>query len=506
MLKENWRSIARIERCFDAAIVVGSFVLAHWLRGLLPLAMDVFPSTFVPSFLFSTKLTFSSRAIAPLKDYVVLLLVSLASHLFSLESQGAYGSMRLRSPWWLLRISVVSSFAAFVSLGTIAFVLKLDPSRAFIFLHCSVASIGLLAQRSVVFRVLRYWRGKGRNFRNLVVCGSGSQAARLIRDVARRPELGIRVRGIASLEKVNVGGAEMAFRAQMLESGFISNDCQVVAGVEALTHFLTEMAVDEVLFADYAGVLKEVEEMVIRCSEQGVRTTLVADLFSFGVTRSELSYFGSMPLIHYQTPPGDRWDLSLKRIIDILVSAVALVLMSPLCVWIAYAIQRDSPGPILFKQKRVGLNGRLFSLYKFRSMYPNAEDLLASLREENEMSGPAFKLTNDPRVTKVGRWIRRHSLDELPQLWNVFRGDMSLVGPRPPLPHEVRLYDRRERRRLSMRPGLTCTWQVSGRSDITDFESWVQLDLEYIDNWSLGRDFSLLARTVPAVLFGSGAR
>jgi lipopolysaccharide/colanic/teichoic acid biosynthesis glycosyltransferase len=169
-------------------------------------------------------------------------------------------------------------------------------------------------------------------------------------------------------------------------------------------------------------------------------------------------------------------------------------------------VRFSSEGPIFFVQKRVGLNGRLFNFYKFRSMYLHAEKELEKLKVHNEMEGPAFKLTNEPRVTRAGRWLRRFSLDELPQLWNVLIGDMSLVGPRPPVPGEVSAYERRYRRRLSMRPGMTCTWQVSGRNEIKDFNSWVKLDLEYIDNWSLWRDFQLLCRTIPAVLFGTGAR
>jgi exopolysaccharide biosynthesis polyprenyl glycosylphosphotransferase len=292
----------------------------------------------------------------------------------------------------------------------------------------------------------------------------------------------------------------------MVDRGFVTSSCKLLIGIDRLTTFLSEAAVDEVLFTDVVSVMRDVEEMVTRCSEQGVRTSLVADLFNMGMFRSELSYFGSVPLVHYQTPPGDGFDLAVKRLFDIVTSAVLLMVLAPLFAIIAIAVRTDSPGPILFKQRRVGLNGRIFSLYKFRSMQLDAEAQLSALRKENEMQGPAFKLRNDPRVTPVGRFIRRHSLDELPQLWNVFRGDMSLVGPRPPMPDEVQLYDRKERRRLSMRPGLTCTWQVSGRNDIADFESWVQLDLEYIDNWSLGLDFSLLVRTVPAVVFGSGAR
>jgi lipopolysaccharide/colanic/teichoic acid biosynthesis glycosyltransferase len=177
----------------------------------------------------------------------------------------------------------------------------------------------------------------------------------------------------------------------------------------------------------------------------------------------------------------------------------------PVFVLIAIGV-KTTPGPVLFRQTRMGLNGRLFQMYKFRSMYVGAEQTLSVLRSSNEMNGPAFKMRNDPRVTPFGRLLRRFSLDELPQLWNVFVGDMSLVGPRPPLPGEVGLYERKSRRRLSMRPGLTCTWQVSGRNEIADFDDWVALDLSYIDNWSLKNDLVLLLRTIPAVLLGTGAR
>jgi len=219
-----------------------------------------------------------------------------------------------------------------------------------------------------------------------------------------------------------------------------------------------------------------------------------------------VSFFAGMPLIHFQTPPGDRWELAVKRMIDAVGAALALIVLSPLFLIISVLVKVTSDGLVFFKQKRVGLNGRLFSLYKFRSMYDHSEELLEKLKEKNEMCGPVFKMKDDPRVTPVGRMLRRFSLDELPQLLNVLRGDMSLVGPRPPVPGEVSEYMRKYRRRLSMRPGLTCTWQVSGRSNIKDFDSWVKLDLEYIDNWSLQRDFQIMFRTVPAVLFGVGAR
>ena len=269
---------------------------------------------------------------------------------------------------------------------------------------------------------------------------------------------------------------------------------------------MEEYAIDEVIFTDIVEVMATVEEALLIAAEQGVRTTIAADLFSIGMVKSGLSYFGGMPLIHFQTPPGDRWELNVKRVIDIIVSAMALILLAPFLLLIALAVWAGSGRPVIFTQTRVGLNGRLFSMYKFRSMRRDAALQQKELLARNEMLGPLFKLKDDPRVTGVGRWLRRYSLDELPQLWNVLRGDMSLVGPRPPVPGEVSLYERRNRRRLSMRPGLTCTWQVSGRNDIKNFESLVALDLDYIDNWSLGRDFLLLMKTIPAVLFANGAR
>jgi lipopolysaccharide/colanic/teichoic acid biosynthesis glycosyltransferase len=184
---------------------------------------------------------------------------------------------------------------------------------------------------------------------------------------------------------------------------------------------------------------------------------------------------------------------------------LGLGLLSPLLAIVAVAVRFDSPGPVLFRQRRVGLNGREFTLYKFRSMRVGAEDELHGLRAHNEADGPVFKMREDPRVTGVGRFIRRMSIDELPQLWNVFRGEMSVVGPRPPIPEEVRRYQRWQRRRLSMKPGITCTWQVSGRSDL-EFDRWMELDLAYIDTWSLWGDLQIVARTIPAVLLRRGAR
>ena len=353
----------------------------------------------------------------------------------------------------------------------------------------------------MVLAILRFFRRRGRNFRNIIICGVGPQALRVAREVHHRPELGIRIRGFGAVSGI-VESDSVRFRNEL--QGISS--APIIKGKEKIENALKEYAIDEVIFTDVFSVMSETEELLVACSEQGVETSVVADLFSVGLVKSKLSYFGGIPLIHFETPPGDRWDLSLKRILDIILSCASLIVLSPLFLITALLVFLCMGTPILFRQKRVGLNGRSFSLYKFRTMVIDAEKELEKLRDKNEMSGPVFKMKDDPRVTPLGKVLRRFSLDELPQFWNVLRGDMSLVGPRPPVPGEVSMYERRDRRRLSMRPGLTCTWQVNGRNKINDFDEWVKMDLEYIDNWSFGRDLWLLLRTIPAVLFVRGAR
>lgn len=497
MLKENWRLISRLERIGDVLIIVLCFFAAYYSRGALLFWNDV----------LNLRIPFEGEQLAPIRQNIVVLLVALASYLISLNMMGAYSSMRLSSHWRLLRVSLLSSAIVFFTLAATLFLLKLDLSRSFIATFCFMVGLFLTAERYLVLRVLRFWRSRGRNFRNILVCGIGEQALRVAREVSTRPELGIRIRAFADL-RTSARKDEVLvahFKSDLRKAG-LKQLGHFIHGIAALQRALEEYAIDEIIFTDVVEVMPQVEEMVLLCSEQGVRTTIAADLFSIGMVKSGLSYFGGMPLIHFQTPPGDRWELAVKRMLDVVISGVLLVVLAPFMLVIAAIIRFTSPGPVFFSQKRVGLNGRLFEMHKFRSMVADADKHLEKLRSLNEMTGPAFKMRNDPRVTTVGRWLRRSSLDELPQLWNVFVGEMSLVGPRPPVPGEVSLYERKDRRRLSMRPGLTCTWQVSGRNNIQDFESWVKLDLEYIDNWSLSRDLLLMFRTIPAVLFGSGAR
>lgn len=497
MLKENWRLISRIERLGDLGLVVLCFFGAYYGRSSLIFWDET----------LRLGLPFSGEILAPVKDYFILLIVALLGYGVSLQLLGAYSSMRLSSPWRLLRISVLSSLMVFTLLATTLFVLKIDLSRSFVVLFCCLVALTLTAERYLILGFLRFWRRRGKNFRSIIICGIGSQAIRLARHLATRSELGIRIRAFADLRSASEVEDDLIaqFRRDITQATG-SGTGRIIFGIGSVERALRDYAIDEVIFTDVVEVMPMVEEMVLICSERGVETTIAADLFSVGLVKSGISYFGDMPLIHFQTPPGDKWELALKRWVDIVGASILMILLSPLFLIISVSILLTMGRPVLFVQKRVGLNGRLFNLYKLRSMKLGAEHDLPSLLDQNEMSGPVFKMKEDPRVTRFGRFLRKYSFDELPQLWNVLMGDMSLVGPRPPIPGEVSLYERRDRRRLSMRPGMTCIWQVSGRNEIPDFEEWVRLDLEYIDNWSLSRDFLLLVRTIPAVIFGSGAR
>jgi exopolysaccharide biosynthesis polyprenyl glycosylphosphotransferase len=273
--------------------------------------------------------------------------------------------------------------------------------------------------------------------------------------------------------------------------------------VAALSGLLERQVIDEVVFAVDSSRLAELEEAMLLCDEDGVRTRIAVDFFPHVNSEVYLDRLGHTPLLTFAAAPHDEILLMLKRATDITLAAAALVLLSPLMALVDAVIRLTSPGPAVFRQVRCGLNGRRFVFYKFRSMVYNAEQLKDNLRDRTSRE-VAFKIPNDPRRTALGRILRKFSVDEWPQLWNVLKGDMALVGPRPAVPEEVEQYKRWQRRRLRMRPGLTCLWALEGR-DAIDFETWMKKDMEYIDTWSLALDWKILFRTIPRVLTGKGA-
>jgi exopolysaccharide biosynthesis polyprenyl glycosylphosphotransferase len=278
-------------------------------------------------------------------------------------------------------------------------------------------------------------------------------------------------------------------------------------GLERFIETVHDEMVDIVVFSIEDNMIPQIREALLACEAEGVEAWVSADFIQTLFTRVQFDQFAGQPLLIYRTAPAISWQLVAKRTIDVLGSFSLLLASCVLILIIAILVRCTSPGPIIFWQNRSGLHGRPFRMLKFRSMVTNAEQARAELESMNEMTGPVFKVKNDPRVTPLGRVLRRLSLDELPQLWNVLRGEMSLVGPRPlPLYETANFGDISQRRRMSVRPGLTCLWQVRGRNQITDFKDWVRLDLEYIDRWTLWLDIEILFRTIPVVFFGWGAK
>jgi exopolysaccharide biosynthesis polyprenyl glycosylphosphotransferase len=269
-----------------------------------------------------------------------------------------------------------------------------------------------------------------------------------------------------------------------------------------LSVIIDEKAIDEVIYCKSIFDQNEIQRFIYDCAEVGVVFRMQSQLLNCVKMQSTLSFLNQMPFLTFRTTPDNYLALKMKAFMDYSLSLMALIILFPLMGVIALLIKTDG-GPVFFLQKRMGLNGRRFLCYKFRTMVVNAEQLKDSLMSQNEQEGPVFKIKHDPRVTRIGRFLRKTSLDELPQIINVLKGDMSLVGPRPPIPSEVKQYKRWQTRRLSMKPGITCIWQVSGRNNIP-FEQWMKLDMQYIDNWSLKLDLLILLKTVKVVFTGDG--
>jgi exopolysaccharide biosynthesis polyprenyl glycosylphosphotransferase len=283
------------------------------------------------------------------------------------------------------------------------------------------------------------------------------------------------------------------------------NRFKLLGGIDDLKKILEKKVIDEVIIClPIKTFYNKINMLINLCEEQGVTVRIIANLFNMKIAQSYIDHLDNIPILTLHSIPTDQIQLLIKRLFDIFLSIIMLIMISPLFLLIGIIIWLDDKGPVFFTQERVGLNKRLFKLIKFRTMVVNAEQLKKSIEINNEVSGPVFKIKNDPRLTRVGKFLRRTSLDELPQFLNVLKGEMSLVGPRPPIMSEVVQYELANRRRLSMKPGITCIWQISGRSNIP-FDKWMELDLEYIDNWSILTDFKILLKTIPAVIRGSGA-
>ena len=365
-------------------------------------------------------------------------------------------------------------------------------TSTFLVLFWAASTIATVGSRVLMRTFLKGARLHGRNLRNMLIIGTNQRALQFAKKIDAKPALGYRIVGFVDEPW---GGI-----AEFLRTGYpLSCD---FAGLPAL---LRSSVVDEVVLAvPVRSLHSRASEIAALCEEQGIAVRLF-DVFDFKASQSRAEEFEGHSVITHFRGSVDGWAGVIKRGIDIAVSSLALILVSPVLLMTALLIKLTSPGPVMFFQNRLGLSKRHFAVCKFRTMVVDAEKRMTEIEHLNEVSGPVFKIKNDPRITSIGRVLRKTSIDELPQLWNVLKGDMSLVGPRP-LP--VRDYEGFsqdwQRRRFSVRPGITCLWQVNGRNSIP-FEQWMELDLQYIDKWSLWLDFEILLRTIPAVLKGSGA-
>lgn len=416
-------------------------------------------------------------------------LVTSLSWPLTLQGLGLYQSQRQRTRGQILLRLLPAAVVPTVVLTGMVVATRLPVSPLFPLVCGAGQALALCGLRLVIFTGLHVLRRRGRNTRNLLVVGSGPRATRVFDAVERHPEWGLRVIGFVDDADTPV---DPTLPAEMVH--------KLVDFPELMQH----QVVDEIIVACPRSVLTSVEPVVAYCAEVGVPVTLLADLFGDFLPPPRVTSFDSVVALSFAAVHHSRAKLAVKRLIDVAGASLLLALCAPVIGVAALVIRATSPGPALFRQVRSGLNGRRIEMLKLRTMYVDAEQGLADLETLNEMDGPVFKIADDPRVTPVGRFLRRWSLDECPQFWNVLKGEMSLVGPRPPVPTEVEQYASFERRRLSMRPGITCLWQVSGRNTI-GFAEWVKLDLEYIDTWTLTRDLAILLKTVPAVLRRIGA-
>jgi exopolysaccharide biosynthesis polyprenyl glycosylphosphotransferase len=408
-----------------------------------------------------------------------------------------YGKFDAARPGVILRDSFRQ--AAYGSLSTLVFIVfgpfgPLQPRISRVFLGSFIITSWLfllcfrLAARNLIPAVSRRFGVE----RYVLIVGLGERAERLGRNLEAYYNQGLRIFGFLAPTGTQSAASEV----------HIGRTYQVFP-LDNLRTLLAKHVIDEIHFAVESDQLPSLEEVFLWCDEEGVCSRLAVDFFPHVNSELALERLGNTPLLTFTAAPDDELLLLAKRLIDVAVSSLAIVLLSPVLVFAALLVRLTSRGPVIFSQTRCGLNGRMFTFYKFRSMVVDAEQRLHEVAHLTQRD-VATKIPNDPRLTPVGKLLRKFSIDELPQLFNVLKGDMSLVGPRPAIPSEVAQYQRWQRRRLRMRPGLTCLWAVQGR-DHVDFETWMRMDLEYIDNWSLGLDTRIMLLTIPEVLAGRGA-
>lgn len=469
MLRRQKQIRTQVQKLLDGSLFALALWLAHYIRAnflkgdFLSRILDVFGGT---------------KDIEQFGEWVWLCLIIVPIAPLLLEMQGFYSRplvARRRNTVWLL---ARASFLAMVVLISLLFLFNEKLSRSVVVLFGPISLLMVLLKEELIRHWVKSRLGQTQLIKRLILVGSAEDCDRVAEELRRNETV------------------EIVARVNLNEQP-----------VEKLVDLLHEYSANGVLLSAKHTLFGQIEKAVQACELEGVEAWLLADFFNTQVSQTTFDDLNGRPMLVFRSTPEDSWQKVAKHALDV-CGAFAFLLVTALpFLFIALGIKLSSPGPVLFRQRRSGLNGKPFTMLKFRSMVTNAEQRKAELAILNEMDGPVFKLTNDPRVTPIGRFLRRWSIDEWPQMFNVLMGDMSLVGPRPLPVDEVRRFDEvAHRRRLSVKPGLTCLWQVNGRNEVTSFRDWVRLDLEYIDNWSIWLDLKILCKTVPVVLLGTGAK
>jgi exopolysaccharide biosynthesis polyprenyl glycosylphosphotransferase len=468
MLQRDRQIRTRIHQLVDAGVFAVSLWLAYELRSAPQIIAWLNLVPIPPQSAF--------------EDFVGLYIVLIPAAPLILESQGFYNRAILGPRHAILWPLFKGCFLTTVGLVLALYALHLNVPRWVMIWFGSISFCLVYLKEEILRFAFKSKIAQSQYKRRFILIGAGGETARLRH----------------KLEERNDESVEIVAELNLNESS-----------VEQLVELLHDHSANGVIVGAKHAYFERVENIIKVCELEGVEAWLIADFFATQIAHASFDELLGHPLLVFRTTPEMSWQRIAKQLMDFFGALALLLLLTviPVIPIIALMIKLTSPGPVFFRQQRSGLNGSPFTLYKFRTMVTNAEQFKHELEAMNEMRGPVFKVTNDPRITPLGTFLRRYSLDELPQLFNVLRGEMSLVGPRPlPVDEVKRFDDFAHRRRLSVKPGLTCLWQISGRNQITDFKEWVRLDLEYIDNWSLWLDYKILLRTIPAVFAATGAK
>jgi len=475
MLRVYSKFLTNIFRLLDIGVIIISFVIGGWLYDII-----------------------RSKPLTPLSHIFKLFSIEMIIYalvwIYISSDQKLYYSRRMTPIYKEVEALIKASFFpfAFILIGNLG--LNFPNHHYDILVIVWISNLTLMILLRICLRkMLRFIRAKGFDYRNILIVGRNKRSSAIIRRISDEEAFGLKMVGYVDEPR------------EISDSTKYPENIKCLGNLNSLIDILNSNIIDEVFITlPIKSFYERMEDIIGICTRKGVGVRIVSDLFYLkDMKNSTIDRLDNIPLLNISFGPDDIFKLFLKRCLDVLISSSLLIITAPFLLFVSLLIRLDSPGPVLFIQERVSCNNRRFKLLKFRTMMMNAEDKKSELMKMNEMDGPVFKIKNDPRITRVGRYLRRFSIDELPQLINVFKGEMSLVGPRPPTPDEVEKYSWGQKRRLSVKPGITCLWQVRGRNKIP-FAEWVNMDLEYIDKWTLTMDFKILLKTIIVVFSGKG--